>query len=59
MSPNWDQLTCSEVLRAIREYDRLGPQAFFALHGFAPTTTYELCLGRTPLPAESDLGHSL
>jgi hypothetical protein len=30
------------VLRAIGEYDRLGPQEFFAAHGFAPTTTYDL-----------------
>jgi hypothetical protein len=42
MSPNWDRVTCTEVLHAIQEYDRLGPEAFFSAHGFAPTTTYEL-----------------
>lgn len=42
MSPNWDPVTRTEVLNAIREYDRLGPDAFFSAHGFAPTTTYEL-----------------
>ena len=31
----WDHVTRSEVLRAIQEYDRLGPEAFFAQHGFA------------------------
>jgi hypothetical protein len=30
------------VVRAIREYDRLGPERFFSTHGFAPTTTYVL-----------------
>lgn len=29
-------------MRAIHEYDRLGPEQFFSKHGFAPTTTYEL-----------------
>ena len=38
----WDQVSRTEVVRAMQEYDRLGPQAFFAAHGFAPTTTYEL-----------------
>ena len=30
------------VVRAIKEYDRLGPERFFSEHGFAPTTTNEL-----------------
>ena len=30
------------MLRAIKEYDRLGPERFLSEHGFAPTTTYEL-----------------
>jgi hypothetical protein len=38
----WDRVTRSEVLRAIKEYDRIGPERFFSEHGFAPTTTYEL-----------------
>jgi hypothetical protein len=38
----WDHLTRADVLRAIEEYDRLGPERFFSEHGFAPTTTYEL-----------------
>jgi hypothetical protein len=38
----WDRVTRREVLRAIHEYDRLGPEQFFSEHGFAPTTTYEL-----------------
>jgi len=42
MSPNWDPVSRTEVLRAIQEYDRLGAEAFFSAHGFAPATTYEL-----------------
>ena len=38
----WHDVTRNEMLRAIQEYDRLGPEGFFAEHGFGPTTTYEL-----------------
>ena len=38
----WDQVNRADVLRAIKEYDRLGPERSFSEHGFAPTTTYEL-----------------
>ena len=31
----WDRVTRPEVLRAIHEYDRLGPEQFFSEHGFA------------------------
>jgi hypothetical protein len=41
-SPDWDEVSRDDVMRAIQEYDRLGPDQFFAQHGFAPTTTYEL-----------------
>ena len=41
-SPDWDKVGRHDVERAMREYDRLGPDRFFAQHGFAPTTTYEL-----------------
>ena len=30
------------VLQAIEEYDRLGPDAFFATHGYGPSRSYEL-----------------
>ena len=55
----WDRVNRDEVVRAIREYDRLGPGRFFAAHGFGPTTTYDLVLGRTPLPAQGHPGHGL
>ena len=38
----WDRVTRDNVLRAIGEYDQLGPEQFFAQHGFGPTTTYDL-----------------
>ena len=38
----WDHVTRADVLCAINDYDRLGPERFFSEHGFAPTTTYEV-----------------
>jgi hypothetical protein len=38
----WDRVTDTDVLRAIQEYDRLGPERFSAAYGFGPTTTYDL-----------------
>jgi hypothetical protein len=52
----WDQVTRSHVLRAIREYDRLGSQRFFSKHGFAPTTTYELVWDERRYPPKAILG---
>ena len=52
----WDQVSRADVLRAIREYDRLGPEAFFSKHGFAPTTTYDLVLDKRRYPPKAILG---
>jgi hypothetical protein len=52
----WDQVTDGHVVRAIREYDRLGPERFFAEHGFAPTTTYELVWDERNYPPKAILG---
>ena len=52
----WDQVTRSHVLRAIQDYDRLGPEAFFSEHGFAPTTTYDLVWNERPYPPKAILG---
>src|SRR5262245_42604122 len=52
----WDQVTRADVLRAIREYHRLGPQRFFSEHGFAPTTTYELACEIRHYPPKAILG---
>ena len=52
----WDGVTRGHVLRAIREYDRLGPDQFFSEHGFAPTTTYELVWDKRRYPPKAILG---
>ena len=52
----WDRVAHADVLRAIQEYDRLGPEAFFAEHGFAPTTTYELVWEERRYPPKAILG---
>ena len=55
----WDKVAHADVLRGLKEYDRLGPDSFFAAHGFASTTTYDLVWEETPLPAEGDPGHGV
>jgi hypothetical protein len=52
----WDKVTHADVLRAIQEYDRLGPERFFSAHGFAPTTTYDLVWDKRRYPPKAILG---
>ena len=52
----WDHVTRGDVLRAIQEYDRLGPEGFFAAHGFAPATTYDLVWDERRYPPKAILG---
>jgi hypothetical protein len=52
----WDDVTRTEVLRAMKEYDGLGPEQFFSVHGFAPTTTYELVWEGRRYPPKAILG---
>jgi hypothetical protein len=52
----WDRVTRADVVRAIKEYDRLGPERFFSEHGFAPTTTYELIWEERHYPPKAILG---
>ena len=52
----WDPVKRTHVLHAIKEYDRLGPPAFFAQHGFAPTTTYDLIWEERRYPPKAILG---
>jgi hypothetical protein len=52
----WDHVTRDDVLHAIQEYDRLGAQEFFAAHGFAPTTTYDLLWEECSYPPKAILG---
>ena len=55
-SPAWDQVSHADVVRAIHEYDQLGPEGFFSQHGFAPTTTYELLWEKRSYPPKAILG---
>src|SRR5262245_22207089 len=54
--PSWNRVTHAHVVRALREYDRLGSQQFFSEHGFAPTTTYELVWEGRRYPPKAILG---
>jgi hypothetical protein len=52
----WHDVTRNDVVRAIQEYDRLGPEGFFAVHGFALATTYELVWDERRYPPKAILG---
>jgi hypothetical protein len=52
----WDKVTPEDVVRALKEYDRLGPEQFFAAHGYAPTTTYDLVWEKRSYPPKAILG---
>src|SRR5579864_4502569 len=52
----WDRVAHADVVRAIKDYDRLGPERFFAEHGFAPTTTYEFAWEARLYPPKAILG---
>lgn len=58
MAPSiaWNQVSRDDVVRAIAEYDRLGAEQFFAEHGFAPATTYELIWAERRYPPKAILG---
>jgi hypothetical protein len=45
-----------DVVRAIEDYDRLGPEQFYAKHGFGPTTTYDLVWKERRYPPKAILG---
>jgi hypothetical protein len=56
MTVTWDRVARTDVLRAIEEYDQLGPEKFYSEHGFAPTTTYELVWEERRYPPKAILG---
>ena len=49
-------VTRGDVLSAIKEYDRLGPQRFFSEHGFGPSRSYELVWDERRYPHKAILG---
>ena len=52
----WDKVKDKDVVRAMKEYDRVGPDEFFSRHGFAPTTTYDLLWDGRRYPPKAILG---
>jgi hypothetical protein len=44
------------VVLPMKEYDRLGPEAFFAAHGYGPSRSYELVWGGKRYPHKALLG---
>ena len=50
------EVSHADVVRAIREYDRLGPEKFFSIHGFGPSRTYELVWQGRSYPHKAILG---
>jgi hypothetical protein len=53
---DWSPVTADHVKKAIQEYDRLGAEAFFKRHGYAPTTTYDLITSEGTYPPKAILG---
>jgi len=51
-----DGVTRNDVVRAVNEYDRLGPERFFAHYGFGPSRSYELVWKRRSYPHKAILG---
>ncbi len=49
-------VTRQDILRAMKEYDRLGPEQFFAEHGFGPSRRYELVSEERRYPHKAILG---
>ena len=52
----WEPVGHEDVVRALTEYDRLGPDGFFSAHGFGPTTTYDLVWDGRRYPPKAILG---
>ena len=53
---DWGPVTRDHVLRAIKDYDRLGPEAFFDEHGFGQSRSYELVWHGRRYPHKAILG---
>jgi hypothetical protein len=49
-------VTREDVVRAIGEYDRLGPESLFAAHRYGPSRSYELVWEERRYPHKAILG---
>jgi hypothetical protein len=54
--PVWSRVTSGDVVSAVEEYDRIGPQEFFSQHGFGPSRSYELVRRGRRYPHKAILG---
>lgn len=52
----WSSVSGDDVVRAVEEYERLGPDAFFTAHGFGPSRSYELVRDGRRYPHKAILG---
>jgi hypothetical protein len=52
----WNQVSREDVLAALQDYDRLGPEQFFALHGYGPSRSYQLIWNKRHYPHKAILG---
>ncbi len=52
----WDQVRHDDVLAALQDYDRLGPEQFFSQHGYGPSRSYELIWNERHYPHKAILG---
>jgi len=53
---DWNNVTPADVVHALEEYDRLGPDDFFSKHGYSYATTYELVSDGRTYPPKAILG---
>jgi hypothetical protein len=53
---SWKDVSRDDVVRAIKEYDRLGAEKFFAEHGYGPSRSYELVWDNRHYPHKAVLG---
>jgi hypothetical protein len=52
----WDRVSRHDVLAALADYDKLGPEQFFSRHGYGPSRSYELIWNERQYPHKAILG---
>jgi hypothetical protein len=52
----WGEVSRDNVLAALEDYDRLGPEQFFAEHGYGQSRSYELIWNKRCYPHKAILG---
>jgi hypothetical protein len=52
----WDRVNRDNVLAALQDYDRPGPEQFSSQHGYGPSRSYELIWNERHYPHKAILG---